>query len=614
MAKIYIGFTVDDGYVKYLAVTIASILCNANKSDELNFYVLNDGSISVENKSKINDLKKIKDFNIEWITVDTKLFENQGTNLREDITIATNYRFSLASLLPDIDKLIFLDADLILNADIANLWSIDVENYYMACSPVFEGVLDAYQQKLDIPLNYRYCNTGVMLCNLKKWREDNIEPFFFTNAKKYRDVCEFLDQDILNTVLYSKILYLDYKFNFIPDEELWYPEIYSKNLDKIPKNPEIIHWAGPRKPWNNTFVKYFEIYRKYAKRTKYFKSVYSNLDKQQKKIFLQNIFSVKNEFSNNKRYRVFTIFGIKFKFKRKDKLTKLLERKFDPNLSIEDKKYIISQEFEKNIGYKLDFNNPKTFNEKIQYLKLFYKDPKLTICSDKYRVRDYVKNLIGEKYLTPLIGVYDKADDIDFDSLPERFVVKVNWGSGQNIIVSDKSKIDVNDIKKKLNKWMEPHSNHYYHAFEWCYKDIEPKIIIEEYLETLDKSALDYKFLCFDGRPYFCWVSNKYLDVQERSFYDMNWEMQDIELVEPPKVKAKMPLPKPDNFDEMVDIAKTLCQGFIHVRVDLYKLSNGEIKFGELTFNTSSGFSPWAPVDVDKKLGDLINIDKLKME
>ena len=329
---------------------------------------------------------------------------------------------------------------------------------------------------------------------------------------------------------------------------------------------------------------------------------------------LDNIFSVKNEYSNKKKHKIFTILGIKLKFKITSKTDKLYEKIYAGIATYDEEKELLKILYKRYTGETLNIDNPQTFREKIQWLKLNYREPKLTLCADKYKVREYIKNLIGEKYLTPLIGVYDSVEDIDFDSLPDRFVAKVNWGSGQNIIVTDKSKADINDIKQKLSYWIKPHSNHYFGGLEWCYKNIEPKIIIEEYLESLSKSALDYKFMCFDSKPYYCWVSNKYLDTQERSFYDLDWNMQDIELVEPPKIKAKIPVPRPENLDEMIEIVNKLCQGFAHVRVDLYKLDDGTIKFGELTFMTSSGYSPWAPEGVDKMLGDLINIEQIKKE
>ena len=263
-------------------------------------------------------------------------------------------------------------------------------------------------------------------------------------------------------------------------------------------------------------------------------------------------------------------------------------------------------------GKDFDFENPVTFNEKMQWLMVHYKNPKMTLCADKYRVREYIKNTIGEKYLVKLLGVYDKFDDIDFNNFPESVAMKVNWGSGQNIIIRERSKINMENVKNKFDEWMQPISNHYYLGMEWCYKNIEPKIVCEEYLESLSKSALDYKFMCFNGEPIYCWVSNKYKDIQERSFYDMNWNMQDIELVEWHKIKSPEPLPKPENFDEMKELATILCKGWPHIRVDFYKLDNGDIKFGELTFHTSCGYSQWKPYDVDIAMGNLINIDEIR--
>lgn len=289
----------------------------------------------------------------------------------------------------------------------------------------------------------------------------------------------------------------------------------------------------------------------------------------------------------------------------------LFDRRFK-GLTHEEIKYTMIENIRVRSGYKADLDNPKTFNEKINWLKLYWHDPIQTICADKIAVRDFVKDKIGEKYLTPIIGTYKNVDEIDFDKLPDKFVVKSNWGSGQNIICKDKSALNIEETKQIIKEWLKPEGNHYFWAFEWCYKDIKPAIIVENYLESISKSALDYKFLCFMGKPYYCWVSNKYKDIQERSFYDMNWVMQDIELIEWHKMKPEIPVPKPENFDEMISIATTLCQGFPHVRVDLYRLDDGTLKFGELTFNTLSGYGKWTPKGVDRKLGDLIDLTNVK--
>lgn len=337
-------------------------------------------------------------------------------------------------------------------------------------------------------------------------------------------------------------------------------------------------------------------------------------EEKKSKSFVKNIFSVQNIYENNQKSKVFTILGLKIKKQIPTMIGNLYQKLYAGNATYNDEKELLKELYKKHTGETLNIDNPQTFREKIQWLKLNWRDPKLTLCADKYKVREYIKDLIGEKYLTPLIGVYDKVEDIDFNSLPDKFVIKVNWGSGQNIIVTDKSKLDIQSVKDKLKKWINPKSNHYFIGLEWCYKNVEPKIIIEEYLESLSKSALDYKFMCFNSKPHYCWVSNKYLDTQERSFYDMQWNMQDIELVEAHKIKATQPIAKPDNLDEMIEIVNKLCQGFVHVRVDLYKLDDGTIKFGELTFMTSSGYSPWAPDGVDKMLGDLIDIEQIKKE
>ncbi len=282
------------------------------------------------------------------------------------------------------------------------------------------------------------------------------------------------------------------------------------------------------------------------------------------------------------------------------------------NLSMDELSQIKKKMYKIRTRRDLDLDTPQTYREKLQWMMLHYRNPKMTILADKFKVREYIKNTVGEKYLVNLTGVYDKFDDIDFSKLPDRFVLKVNWGSGQNLIVHNKNELNIEDARNKFNKWMMPTSNHYYFGLEWCYKNIEPKIICEEYLDSVSKSALDYKFLCFNGKPLYCWVSDKYKDIQERSFYDMDWNMQNIELVEPHKIKAPAPLKKPEKFEEMKELANILCKDWPHIRVDFYKLDNGDIKFGELTFFTSCGYSRWAPETIDYDMGKYIDIDTLR--
>jgi hypothetical protein len=323
----------------------------------------------------------------------------------------------------------------------------------------------------------------------------------------------------------------------------------------------------------------------------------------------------KEKLPNGRRHIYFCGIKILSYKKKQNPWQQLYNRRFDENICLDDKKKIIAHQFKYTHGYEPDLENPKTFNEKLQWIKLYDHNPLYTLLSDKYLVRDYIKDKIGEKYLIRLLGVWDNPDDIDFDKLPDKFVLKVNWGSGQNIIVTDKSSLDLNEVREKLRTWMNPRSNLYYYSFEWQYKNIKPKITAEEYLESIDENAaLDYKFMCFGGKPFLCWVSNKNKEVHERSFYDMDWNMTDIELLEPGKIMATTPAPKPKNLDEMINIAKILSAGFPEVRVDLYLLPNGDIKFGELTFTSASGYSPWKPASIDRTMGDLIDLSNVKKD
>ena len=304
--------------------------------------------------------------------------------------------------------------------------------------------------------------------------------------------------------------------------------------------------------------------------------------------------------------------GIKvFSYKKRiSKYESIYARRFY-GLNEKEMRYCLEQQFIRNAGYKLNLDNPKTFNEKLQWLKLYYHrhpNPLITKCADKVGVRDYVKEKIGGEYLIPCLGVWDNPDDIDFDKLPNRFVLKVNWGSGQNIIVKDKSKLDIADAREKLRDWMKPESNHYYNHFEWGYKDIKPKIIAEKYIEQMDGKLLDYKFFCFDGVPTYCQIdANRFIE-HTRCFYNMQLEKQKFKLIYP-SYEGKISLPK--NFKKMKDIAQILSKGFPFGRVDFFLIGDC-IYIGEITFFPEAGFGRFDPPEWDKKLGDLLVLPKEK--
>lgn len=261
--------------------------------------------------------------------------------------------------------------------------------------------------------------------------------------------------------------------------------------------------------------------------------------------------------------------------------------------------------FKTATGETLDLENPITYNQKIQWLKVYDTTPLKTQLTDKYLVRDWVKDKIGEKYLTKLLGVWHNFDDIDFDSLPDKFVLKANHGCGFNYIVPDKSKFNRSDARFKFQKWMKVNFA-YYWGIEPQYRDIEPLIIAEEYLENDNKDLYDYKFWCFNGKPmYIQFLSERNISGLKMAFFDTEWNKLDFVYDHP---RLRRDVEKPENLDEMLKIAETLSNGFAHVRVDLYRLNSGEIKFGEMTFTSCSGACHWTPPEYNEKLGALITL------
>lgn len=253
-------------------------------------------------------------------------------------------------------------------------------------------------------------------------------------------------------------------------------------------------------------------------------------------------------------------------------------------------------------GETLNLENPSTFNEKIQWLKLYDSTALKTKLADKYLVREWVAQQIGEEYLIPLLGVWDHFDEIDFDKLPQQFVLKANHGSGWNIIVKDKSKLDKTDAKEKFDLWMT--QNYSFQAgLELHYMNIPPKIIAEEYIENMD-DLYDYKFMCFDGKVAFLWVDTERYTNHRRTLYDLSWNQKKEFICYPP---SEQTIKRPDNLDEMISLAEKLSQGFSHVRVDFYEI-DGNVRFGELTFTSETGVALITPPEFHQELGSLITL------
>ena len=256
--------------------------------------------------------------------------------------------------------------------------------------------------------------------------------------------------------------------------------------------------------------------------------------------------------------------------------------------------------FRIKMNKKLDLNNPQSFNEKLQWLKLYDRKPEYTRYVDKYEVRSYIKETIGEEYLIPLLGVYNSFDEIDFENLPNQFVLKCTHDSGGIIICSDKSRFDVNVAEKKINKCLR--KNYFYHGREWPYKNIKPKIICEKYMVDESKTELkDYKFFCFDGCPKALYVATDRGHDTRFNFYDINFK--------PLGIKQHYDNSTKEGFDKMLELSKELSKEIPHIRVDFYDI-NGEVFFGELTFYHLSGFDKFDPDVYDEIFGSWIQIKK----
>ena len=262
----------------------------------------------------------------------------------------------------------------------------------------------------------------------------------------------------------------------------------------------------------------------------------------------------------------------------------------------------LSEKYLKYIGRPLNIQEPRAFSEKIQWRKLFEHDERFARLSDKYQVREWVAQTVGEQYLIPLLGVWDRFDQIDFRQLPRSFVLKATNSSATNVFVADSRKWNKRLAKRKFDFWMR-HPFPYMGNFEMHYLNIKPRIIAEQYMHdaSRDGALWDYKFLCFHGEPKYVWVDLERRKGHRRNVYNMNWEkMPWVVHFDPPDYE----IPRPETLEEMIRVARALSSRFDHVRVDLYNIQ-GKVYFGEMTFTSGDGHIKITPDEVDFMLGDL---------
>lgn len=266
-----------------------------------------------------------------------------------------------------------------------------------------------------------------------------------------------------------------------------------------------------------------------------------------------------------------------------------------------DKAYLLYY-YKRNMGGgKLNLKRPRSYNEKLQYKKLYDRNPLYTKLADKYRVRDYVKDRVGEEYLIPLLGVWDNERQISLEYLPDQFVLKCNHDSGSVFFCKNKNEFDFTACKKQIHKAL--HENYYWYGREWAYKNIKRCVIAEKYMEDPRWELRDYKFFCFNGRAEYILVDIDRHTNHTRNVYTRNWKLLDVTIEFP---KCDTIIKCPQNLGEMIQVAEKLSDGLPDVRVDLYNINDKQIFFGEMTLYHGSGTAHIIPEKFNYALGRLM--------
>ena len=280
---------------------------------------------------------------------------------------------------------------------------------------------------------------------------------------------------------------------------------------------------------------------------------------------------------------------------------------------MDDRKYL-EKVYKIRTGKDLDLDDPKSFNEKIQWLKLYDRKPEYTTMVDKYAVKKYVAEKIGEQYIIPDLGVWDRFDDIDLDKLPDKFVLKCTHDSSGVVICKDKSKFDIAAARKMINKRLKV--NYFYFGREYAYKNVKPRIIAEKFMEDPEKPVPeDYKIYCINGEPVYIVVFHDRFNKQKamsETVYNTDWEPQHISLNEHFAVSDETE-PKPECLDELLDITRVLCRDMAQVRIDFYIIEN-RIYFGEITLYAANGFQKMIPEELNLKLGQMLTLPEKKVQ
>lgn len=263
-------------------------------------------------------------------------------------------------------------------------------------------------------------------------------------------------------------------------------------------------------------------------------------------------------------------------------------------------------QYKKVTGKKLNLKNPQTFNEKLQWLKLHDRKTEYTMMVDKFAVKEYVANKIGAEYVIPTLGVWNHFDEIDFDALPNQFVLKCTHDSGSVVICRDKAAFNIAEAREKIENGLK--HNFYWQFREWPYKNVKPRIIAEKYLSEVDSSDTDdYKVMCFENGPEMIQVHKNRFTNHTEDFYDLNWKKMDITQDIMPN--SDIIVEKPETFDDMVRFSKLLADKIPQVRIDWYNV-RCKLYFGEMTFFDGAGLDEYIPDKWNKIFGELVRLPK----
>lgn len=267
-------------------------------------------------------------------------------------------------------------------------------------------------------------------------------------------------------------------------------------------------------------------------------------------------------------------------------------------------KPLLRAQFYLKLGRRLDLKHPRLYNDKLQWIKLYDRDPRYRTFVDKVAVRDYVAETAGEKYLIPEVARFETWRDIDWASLPDRFALKLAHGSGCNVLCRDKDALDIPAAQKKLERWAK--LDWFWPSREWPYLGVKPRVLVEAFLEGENGDVpRDYKILCFAGVPRYVIVDVDRYTRHTRNFYDVNWVRQDM-FNRHPGYEGEVP--RPENLEEMLEVAAKLSKGVPHIRIDLYNVK-GRVYFGEMTFFHGYGMEVFRPRAFEEHLGDLTPLE-----